>query len=282
MLMKKSVSLSGFLWSTAVLFFTGFLAQPTAAGPKIKVEELLALHLQAIGLDAARNRVQNRLVEGPVTFVFRQGGMAKAIGDGTIVSEGPKLHILFRFPVQNYPKEDLLFDGTHTATGYLPGGQRSMLSLFLDTQFLPLRDGLLGGVLSTAWPLLHVDRSRPVLEYRGTKKMGGRPVHEMRYRSSQGSTDLKVTLYFDSESYRHVRTLYRMEAPTMMGSQGNYDLLIEDFSDFREIDGWTLPHQYRLEYSRISGQSSRIQEWTMTISKINPNQPTDNQTFTLR
>ena len=107
-------------------------------------------------------------------------------------------------------------------------------------------------------------------------------MHEMRYRSSQGSTDLKVTLYFDSESYRHVRTLYRMEAPTMMGSQGNYDLLIEDFGDFREIDGWTLPHQYRLEYSRISGQSSRIQDWTMTISKINHNQPTDNQTFTLR
>jgi len=39
---------------------------------------------------------------------------------------------------------------------------------------VPLREGLLGGVLSAAWPLLRLAQQNPKLEYRGLKKMEGR------------------------------------------------------------------------------------------------------------
>ncbi|HLG16109.1 MAG TPA: hypothetical protein VJH03_16620 [Blastocatellia bacterium] len=70
--------------------------------------------------------------------------------------------------------EQLAFDGEHGGSGKLPSGSRSTLGRVLIVENVPLREGLLGGVLSAAWPLLRLAQQNPKLEYRGLKKMEGR------------------------------------------------------------------------------------------------------------
>ena len=99
-----------------------------------------------------------------------------------MVSSGAKLRFGIKLPLNDYPGEDIAFDGAKAAAGLLPQGRRSLLSAFLSSQNLPLNEGLIGGTLSTAWPLLRMDKTQPKLDYRGLKKIDGRQLHEVGYR----------------------------------------------------------------------------------------------------
>ena len=45
------------------------------------------------------------------------------------------------------------FDGERRKAAFSPAGGRTPLSLFLNQQHMSLKEGLIGGVLSVAWPL---------------------------------------------------------------------------------------------------------------------------------
>jgi len=150
-----------------------------------------------------------------------------------------------------------------------------------------MKEGLLGGTLSVAWPLLHLegrqveleckqdkidDHSYYVLEYGARKSLGG----------SQGEA------LFDPETFRHVRTEYRVRikndssalpsvnssatisstsglattdtnrrrpderqanATNSFRSGGFHLLMVEKFSNFAAVDGVVLPKDYSIEYS---------------------------------
>jgi hypothetical protein len=193
-----------------------------------------------------------------------------------------------RFPAVEYPVEQMVFDGERSNTGVLPQGQRSNLSQFLDQQNLPLREGLLGGTLSTAWALLRLEEKQPKLEYGGLKKIDGRQLHELRYRQRKGSPDLKVTVYFD-EAFHHVRTDYKFQIGARIGFgpddsstiQESYYTLSEDFSEFREVDGLLLPHHYRQRVSIQTSTGSTMIDWTLKVSEISHREKVDDQTFKL-
>src|SRR5215510_8171659 len=237
-------------------------AQTSAQNKKLTPEELIARHLDSIGTAEARSKASSRVAGGETKFISRLGGSANIDGQAMMVSSGAKLRFGIKLPLSDNTGEDMAFDGERAATGLLPQGRRSPLSAFFNSQNLPLREGLIGGTLSTAWPLLHMGQTQPKLDYRGLKKVDGRQLHEVGYRPRKGSSDLKVSLFFDPETFRHTRTRYSYGIGAAIGTRENsnqttetYYSLTEDFDDFRPVDGLTLPHRYKLQLS-VQGTSS--------------------------
>jgi hypothetical protein len=152
-----------------------------------------------------------------------------------------------------------------------------------------LKEGLIGGTLSTAWPLLRMDQTQPKLDYRGLKKVDGRQLHEVGYRPRKGSGELKVSLFFDPETFRHVRTKYSFEIGATIGTRDNsnmntesYYTVTEDFEDFRAVDGLTLPHKYRVQFSAEGRSGSALHDWTVTIKNVEHNTKIDDRIFVIK
>jgi len=260
-----------------------------AQNKKLTPEELIARHLDSIGVAEARSKTSTRVASGETKFIARVGGTANVDGNAMMVSSGAKLRFGIKLPLNDYPGEDMAFDGAQSATGLLPQGRRSQLSAFLSSQNLPLKEGLIGGTLSTAWPLLRLDEAQPKLDYRGLKKVDGRQLHEVSYRPRKVSGDLKVSLFFDPETFRHVKTRYSFEVGATIGTRENsnmnteiYYTLTEDFDDFRVVDGLTLPHKYKMQFSAEGRGGSAVHDWTITVKKIEHNTKLDDLIFVIK
>ncbi|HZM89986.1 MAG TPA: hypothetical protein VFF31_25930 [Blastocatellia bacterium] len=264
------------------------LSSPVVAQDKrLTLEELIAHHLDSIGSAQARSFAKNRVVTGPVKLVSRVGVASNIDGQAAMASSGAKIRYSMRFSSPQYTGEQLAFDGSKILTGFLPSGRRSPLSLYLEQQSLPLRDGLLGGSISTAWVMLRLSQLKPRLDYKGVKKIDGRSLHEVSYRPEKGSTDLKVAFFFDAESFQHVRTEYEFRVPARLGEGPNdsarlaedYYKLAEDFEDFRAADALMIPRKYRLQLQVQTSSGSNLFDWTVTIEQVLHNQALDEQIF---
>ena len=125
------------------------------------------------------------------------------------VSDGKKLAIVLKYSDINYPGEYFAYNGKDVSVGYISPGQKSPLADFLFRYNGIMKEGLLGGVFSTGWPLLNLKDKPVTLAYREAT-IDGRRLHEIEYHPKQGFGDMKIKLYFDLETYRHVRTEYRL------------------------------------------------------------------------
>lgn len=258
-----------------------------AQDKKITIEELIAHHLDSIGSAEARAFARNRVVSGTVKVVSRVGNVSEIEGQAAMASSGIKLRYSMKFPSPQYPGEQFAYDGSKVLTGFLPGGRRSPMSQYLDQQHLPLSNGLLGGTLSTAWAMLRVAELKPKLDYRGLKKIEGRELHEVGYKGQKDSADLKVTLFFDAATFRHVRTKYEFKVPARLGLGANdsarlqedYFQFTEDFDDFRAVDALMVPHSYRLQLNVQSSRGSLVFDWTIKVEQVSHNQALDDQIF---
>lgn len=262
-------------------------AQVFAQDKKLTIEELIAHHLDSIGSAQARGFPKNRIVSGTVKLIGRIGGASNLEGQAAVASSGSKLRYSIRFPAPEYPGEQLAFDGSKVQTGHLPSGRRSRLSLFLEQQDLPIRDGLLGGTLSTAWSMLRLDQLKPRLDYKGLKKVDGRNLHEVSYRPVKGSPSLKVALFFDAATFQHVRTEYEFQVPARLGNgpndsarlQEDYYKLVEDFDDFRAADALMIPRKYRLQLRVQTSSETNMFDWNFVIEQVLHNQALDEKIF---
>ncbi|HLG14298.1 MAG TPA: hypothetical protein VJH03_07325 [Blastocatellia bacterium] len=267
---------------------TLFAASP-ADDKKLSADELVTRHLAEIGSPEARAAIKTRTINGAVRVINRIGRASNIVGNATIVSMASRFRYTMLFPVVEYPSEQMAFDGERPAISYLPNGNPTNLGQFLKQQNLPLKEGLLCGVLSTAWPLMRVAEEQPKLEYKGLKKVDARELHELSYRPRKGYTDLKVMLYFDPATFRHVRSTYRFEIPARLGVGPNdsnrltesYYLLSEDFDDFRQIDGVTLPTTYKLQLNLSTPSGSQLTDWTLQVTSVSHNQAMDERVFKL-
>jgi hypothetical protein len=267
------------------------LVSPVAAAQekKLEIPELLSRHLEAVGSASARQAIKSRFAAGTVKYVGRIGTTANLDGSVGFVSLRPKTRYSIKLPTTDYPGEQMSFDGKNVEVGSLPAGKRSALSLFIQQQDLPLKDGLLGGVLSTAWPLLN-DPVPARLEFRGARKVAGRQLNVIAYRQQKGSPDLKVTLFFDPETFQHIRTEYEFRIAPRLGIGPNQSnvfqesiyLLSEEFDDFRAVDGLTLPHKYKIQLSVQASASAVLMDWNLSLSQIVHNQPIEDNVFTLK
>ena len=256
---------------------------------KVDLQEILTKHLESIGNAKARGSLKSLFASGTARYVSRLGSSGNLEGTIGLVSRNPKMRYSIKFPTVQYPGEQLAFDRKNLDTGVLQGGRFSDLCLFMRQQDLPLKEGLLGGVLSTAWPLL----KEPItarLEYKGTRKIDGKTLHMVGYKPQKGSPDLKVTLYFDPETFRHIRTEYEFQIGARMGVGPNQStkipesryLLTEEFEDFRAVDGLMEPYKYKIQLSIQASMANTIVDWSISFNQIVLNQPVEDNVFTLK
>src|SRR6266566_1799346 len=146
---------------------------------KMTPEELVAKHLESIGSSQARNSLKTRVISGTAQVIFHTAPVGQAVGKAVLASEGTKTLLGFSFPTPVYPREHLGFNGNRFMAAFVTPGVRSVLGNFLMTHALIFKQGLMGGTLSTAWPLLDLTTRNPRLEYSGLKTVENRKLHEL-------------------------------------------------------------------------------------------------------
>ncbi len=269
------------------MILVSFSSDLKAKEEKLKVEQLVAKHLASIGTPEALAAANSRAIAGTAQVVFRLGGAGQLNGKGSIVSEGRKYLIGMDFGVVNYPGDDMAFDGQNLTVNYIKPGRRSNLGDFVYLHDVLLKEGLLGGTMTTAWPLLDLAVRQPKLNYTGLKKIEGRSLHEVRYRAKKGGGDLQIWLYFDPETFQHVESRYRYTIPSTMGASPTESAsqketvytLDEQFGNFAVVDSLTLPHFYKLTMTIEGQNSSFLTEWNLKGERVAQNQSIDPATF---
>ena len=263
------------------VFMGGLVCSGTThAANKITAEEVIAKHLASIGTAEARAAVKCRIIIGGAHATFR--GLATGALDGRVVlaSENASNMILMRFSAAEYPREAVGYDGKLLTVGFVRPGVRSQLGNFLLTHDTVFRQGLLGGALSSAWSPAISMTSEVQFDYTGVSKVGDRTAHKLRYRPRRTS-DLEVTLFFDAENFRHLRTQYERVIAPQMGSTDTASAqqretryrLIEDFTDFKQQNNFTLPHTYNLQFSVDGNRTTLTYSWKLSLEQFTFNKP---------
>ncbi|HJR07543.1 MAG TPA: hypothetical protein VJ842_09815 [Pyrinomonadaceae bacterium] len=268
----------------------GVVAAATTDKEKMKAEDVVAKHLESIGTAEARRAVRNLVASGSVVFTIRSGGKGQTGGSSLIASEGEMnlLKMIFQSS-PTYPYELLSYDGKTFGAVHVRPGARSPLGEFLMSHDMIFKQGLMGGTLTTAWPLLNLSERNPKLDYEGMKKIGDRETHELRYTPRKGS-EMKIKLFFDAETFQHVRTEYERTVAAALGgristqgaSTGKNEVrykLVEDFSDFKKEGGLMLPHTYKLTMN-VQGPIIVLQDWVFDLTQFAFNQQLNLKDFT--
>jgi hypothetical protein len=280
--------------ASALAFFvalTIWLAVPLYGGDSaMKPEDLVARHLDALGSKEARAAAKTRVVQGAAVYRILVGGGGLAQGKTGLVSEGRKLRFMMKFQT-DYRGETFVYNGEAVQVAFSNSNQsRSPLASFVTTYDVIVRDGLLGGVLSTGWALSNVADRKAKLTYEGLKKVDGRPAHQLRYEPSKHS-DAEILLYFDAETFRHVKTVYSIRIGNLPGGtivesvnlRPERSQLEERFSDFKTFDGLTLPTHWNLQFTReLPNGSTTLSEWDLKEDQITNNMGLDPKNFEVK
>ena len=283
--------------ATSLLLATQLFAVDT----KISTDEILKRHLDSIADPATRAALKSRVIEGTTAYRILVGGSGEVTGKAIIVSDTDKLHMLLKITAQQYNGEKFIRNGSHiSVAGTYADKTRSEFGRFLWSEDLPLKDGLLGGALTTGWLLLNSDRSKE-LHFQGVKKLDGKELYAVSYRPKKAS-DMDIMLYFDPETFHHVLTVYSVEvhaglgrAPVMTSNgivagsaseeesarqQQTRYRIEERFSDFKTTDGITLPTHYDLRYQQeLQTGFTKTVEWDITATRVLNNVPVDARNF---
>lgn len=262
----------------------GSVASP--ASESITLKELLAKHLEAIGPASARGSAKTRIISGASQVVFRTPPPGQATGRALLASDGGKTLIAMSFPSPVYRREQFSFDGRKFGAAFITPGVRSSLGSFLMNHSVMFKEGLMGGTLSSAWPLLDLEARGPHLEYAGRKNAGGQILHEVRYLV-RGGSDLKISLFFNHPAFEHVRTVYERVIAAQIGDRTYANIqerdtrytLVEEFSEFRTEGGLNLPHTYRIKLSIDNTGGTFLADWEMNLTEFTLNEPIDPQSF---
>lgn len=311
-----------FILCLVTLVALGGLLQPGSvigiASPedKPKPEDILAKHLESIGPAEARKPNRPRGMTGTIDVTIKSKGVAKGQGAAILASEGAMNLVRMDFGGTQYPYDRIAFDGTKITASQIAPGSYSNLGSFVRSHPELLKEGLLGGALSAAWLPLNLATMKGKLEYAGTKKVNNRPAIEIKYRPSGGS-DLKISLFFDAETFQHVRSVYQHTVSAQMsagnlgttqrstgassaagsargtgvgntstGREGELSasqsetryLLSEEFADFKPEGGLTLPHSYKIRFEQ-AGASSQFTDWEMKFNQFFFDQPLEAKLF---
>ena len=107
-------------------------------------------------------------------------------------------------------------------------------------------------------------------------------MHALKYMPRKGS-DLKITLFFDAETFQHLRseyerTIYTTDQQRIAGGGGALPSAsgprssnarinaVEEFSDFRLEGRLNLPHTYKFELSIQSEVRPALVDWTFNLT----------------
>lgn len=269
-----------------LIFLANVSATATPVADKLKPEEIVAKHIEAIGTAEARKADRSRIVAGTSLMNLKTGGRGNSSGPALLASQKDKVLLKAEFTSAGYPFERLGFDGRKLHAKQYSPGIRSPLAEFFMSHDTVFSEGLLGGTLSSAWPLLNLEARSPKLQYGGTEKIDGRQAHKLKYLPRHGS-DVKITIFIDTENFQHVRTEYERAIAAPMGSTPGESAsmremryrLVEDFRDFRAEGGLTLPHTYKIEYTVSRLNQPLALDWTFTFTRFTFDYPIEDKEF---
>ena len=257
-----------------------------AKDEKLKLDQVIAKHLESIGPKEKLNGIKNRVTKGDSHVDIHVGGTANLTGNGMLVSEGRSVRLTYQYPALQYPGEQFVFDGKNVSIGMITPGVRSQLGNYIFVNDYLVKDGLLFGTLSTNWFFENLDVKPSRLDLSGPKKVDGKSVYEVRYVPRNGTSNLTAYFDFDSETFRHVRSQFKAEvAPTNVDQKITDSAetvrytITEQFGDFEQVDGLTLPHSYKLDFSIDSPRGGFVGSWDYVIKQIVHNQTIEADVF---
>ena len=272
--MRRNRTVVSFLCAVVFLSTAG-----VSVGQDLKAEEILEKHIAALGGRAKLAGIKNRLAAGASSFESKLPSR-KAEGKALISSDKENLMFIASFASKEYPMEKIGFFNNDVSLPWVTAGTRSPLGAYLADHKKVLSDGLFTGAISSNWALLDLDKRSAKLGPGGTKKIDGRKVYALDYLSKGiGSQEFTIRMFFDAETFHHVRTEYRHEISAgadpfgTLGRQAGVRIsLTEVFGDFRTVDGYTFPYDYRASYRTESNSGTYEYEWGVKIGAYNLNQ----------
>lgn len=214
--------------------------------------------------------------------------VVKGGGKAVVVSNLANLFFIISLNSREYPFEKIGFFDGRANLPFVTAGTRSLLGSFLADHQLMLGEGLFTGVMSMRWPLLDVEKKRPKLGGGGTKKVNDRKAYVIDYNpSGGGSPEFTIKLYFDAETFNHIRTEYRYEVQPTDATFGQQNrrgsavaILTETFSEFKTVEGITLPHYHRVELSNNGNAGMYKNTWGVRVVEYRLNQALTPDFFT--
>lgn len=266
-----------------VLLLTALLSVE-AFSQKLKPEEILLRHLDSIGTAEARAATSNWIIVGDVSARFISTNDQTVQGRIVVASDGNKNFLGLNMNSSAYPGERFSFNGKDAYVAMVTTNNRSVLGNFIQSNTYLLEDSLFGGTLERSW-VAQNPRAKTSLSGGGIKKINGRECYVLDYMRK--NSDLDITLYFDKETFRHVRTEYKRSSSAGIGvrpeqssqfTETRYKV-VEEFSDFQTNKGLTLPRKYRLNYLVTGGQGTTEIEWAFSLNEFAYNQKLDPNTF---
>lgn len=239
------------------------------AGDKLKPEELIAKHLESIGTPEARAAVKTRVLKGDFSYTQQVGSPgigadvhahAKAAkGQAQLISAGRAINYLLISEEPGYQGERIYYNTKRPMIAMQGQQSRSLMGDFLEREDFVIQEGIFGGTLGTNWALLDVAARQPKLISGGTKKINGKEVYVLEYMPKKRDTNLTIKMYFEKDTFRHVRTMYEWkEAYQATSAGGSADAgrprramtLQEDFGKFETVDGVTVPQTWDIQYGQ--------------------------------
>ena len=275
-----------------------------ARAEDLKPEDIVTRHLDSIGPAEVRAALKSRVVQGSLKFHILVGGGGDVSGTWGRVSEQNRSNFVMRFAAGgDWRGEQFVFDGQHTGFATATSSHtRSVFAQFVSSQDFMVKEGLLGGELSTGWALERLDQTHAKIQSLGHKKIDGKELIGIQY-ISKASNDLQVKIYFEPETYRHVMTVYTLDVSPNMGREitesvyqhDNRYTIEERFSDFKVVDGETLPTHYQLQYTQEVQNNetrqadtanllgtTRVYNWDLTVESIRHNLTLDAANFRVK
>lgn len=220
---------------------------------KLTPEEVVARHLNSIAPSELLASIQSRAVYGTAAVRMPLGTVPQILPvpgnyadpkNFFFVSSGNKTAMGMKLYNLDYQGEHFAFDGKAPIIGLRGTSNRSLLEEFINSHSGMVREGLLGGVLSTAWPLLKMQEGKLKLRY-SEAKIADNKFHRLTYmaQNRRHLDRIEVSMFFEFETYRHVTTEYAFAVPAANLARR----VIESFADFRTVDGLTLPVLYKIQ-----------------------------------
>jgi hypothetical protein len=264
--------------SFAIFICITLLATMVSHAQELSADEIIAKHVASVGKKEVLDQVKTLFALGLSSFES-QSPQIKGGGKSMVVSDHGDLMWAISLNSRDYPYEKIGYFKDKVSLPYISAGQRSLLGTFIIEHPRLLTEGLFGGVMSLRWPLFEM-KGKSRIKSLGIKKVDGRKLYALSYQPDGGGADeFTIKLFFDSETFAHVRSEYHREfspANPQFGQANQLSnseiTLTENFGDFKTVDGITLPYTYAVEFSSNSNTSSYKTTWGIKVSQYYINQ----------
>ena len=237
---------------------------------------MISRHLDSLA-DANKRKTLTTLFAGGVSDFESKVPIIKGWGKAVVISDPNNLYFLMSLNSREYPFEKIGVFRNDISLPFISPGQRSLLGAFLADNPKILSEDLFGGSLSLRWVNRIADNSTKLkMKVTGKKKINGQEVHIVEV-SVPGidPSKFRARLFFDTATFRHVRSEYHREVEIgriVVRQQNELQNavadLVEDFSDFKEVSGWTLPHRYKITFTSNSGNQIYETSWGFKVANF--------------